>query len=245
MNGDIVLAITGGSGAIYALRLLEVLIAHDEIVHLSISESGREVIRQELGLEVELDRAHFDLAQLLPSADAIASDPKLQRLADWGIEGSFTSRATSGPTEREANSAANIPAKGTAKEGRVVYHNFRNFLAPIASGSFLTRGMVICPCSGSTLSGIAHAASQNLIQRAADVHLKERRKLILVPRETPLSLLQIDNMKRCAEAGAVILPAMPGFYHDVKCVRDLVDFVVARILDQLGVEHKLMRRWGE
>jgi 4-hydroxy-3-polyprenylbenzoate decarboxylase len=84
----------------------------------------------------------------------------------------------------------------------------------------------------------------NLIQRAADVHLKERRKLILVPRETPLSLIQIDNMRKAAEAGAVILPASPGWYHGVRSPQDLVDFLVARILDQLGIEHQLMRRWG-
>jgi 4-hydroxy-3-polyprenylbenzoate decarboxylase len=104
--------------------------------------------------------------------------------------------------------------------------------------------MVVCPCSGSTLSGIAHAASMNLIQRAADVHLKERRKLILVPRETPLSLIQIDNLRKAAEAGAVVLPASPGWYHGVSTTGDLINFVVARILDQLGVPHTLMRRWG-
>jgi 4-hydroxy-3-polyprenylbenzoate decarboxylase len=124
------------------------------------------------------------------------------------------------------------------------YHHYQNFLAPPASGSFLTGGMVVCPCSGSTLSGIAHGASNNLIQRAADVHLKERRKLILVPRETPLSLPQIDNLRRAAEAGAIILPAMPGWYHGVNSLEDLIDFVVARILDQLGIEHQLMQRWG-
>jgi 4-hydroxy-3-polyprenylbenzoate decarboxylase len=129
-------------------------------------------------------------------------------------------------------------------EGRLHYHHYQNFMAAPASGSFLTGGMVVCPCSGSTLSGIAHGASNNLIQRAADVHLKERRKLILVPRETPLSLIHLDNMRRAAEAGAVILPAMPGWYHGVETVQDLVDFVVARILDQLGIEHELMQRWG-
>ena len=129
--------------------------------------------------------------------------------------------------------------------GRLRYHHYEDFFAPLASGSFLTGGMVVCPCSGSTLSGIAHGASNNLIQRAADVHLKERRKLILVPRETPLSLIQLDNMRRAAEAGAVMLPAMPGWYHGVKSIQDLVDFVVARILDQLGVPHELMRRWGK
>ncbi len=105
--------------------------------------------------------------------------------------------------------------------------------------------MVICPCSGSTLSGIAHANSSNLIVRAADVHLKERRKLIVVPRETPLSSLQIENLLRVSQAGGIVLPAMPGFYHEVRGAMDLVDFVVARILDQLGIEHQLMRRWGQ
>ena len=103
--------------------------------------------------------------------------------------------------------------------------------------------MVVCPCSGSTLSGIAHGSSQNLIQRAADVHLKEKRKLILVPRETPLSLVYLDNLRTAAAAGAVILPAMPGWYHGVRELSDLVDFIVARILDQLGIEHQLMNRW--
>ena len=115
----------------------------------------------------------------------------------------------------------------------------------MASGSALTDGMVVCPCSGGTLSAIATAASGNLIQRAADVHLKERRKLILVPRETPLSIIQLENMRRVSEAGAVVLPAMPGFYHGAASIAELIDFVVARICDQLGVEHDLMRRWGQ
>src|SRR5207248_10808988 len=137
-----------------------------------------------------------------------------------------------------------LPAADLAAK-QLRYHHYTDYFSPLASGSFLTGGSVGCPCSGSTLSGIAHGASNNLIQRAADVHLKERRKLILVPRETPLSLIQLDNMRRAAEAGAVILPAMPGWYHGVKSVQDLVDFVVARILDQLGVPHDLMSRWGE
>jgi 4-hydroxy-3-polyprenylbenzoate decarboxylase len=105
--------------------------------------------------------------------------------------------------------------------------------------------MVICPCSGTTLSAVAAGAAGNLIQRAAEVHLKERRKLILVPRETPLSLAHIDNMRRVTEAGAVVLPASPGWYYDVNSPIDLVDFVVARICDQLAVEHTLTKRWGE
>lgn len=126
-----------------------------------------------------------------------------------------------------------------------VYHHYKDFMTPIASGSFRTRGMVVCPCSGGTLSGIATAASRNLIQRAADVHLKERRPLILVPREAPLSLIQIDNMRTTCQAGATILPASPGFYHGCESIQDLVDFIVARILDQLGVDKELIRRWGE
>jgi 4-hydroxy-3-polyprenylbenzoate decarboxylase len=104
--------------------------------------------------------------------------------------------------------------------------------------------MVICPCSMGTLAAVACGLSQNLIQRAADVHLKERRKLILVPRETPLGLVQLRNLTACAEAGAVVLPAMPGFYTRPQSLADAVDFIVARICDQLGVETALARRWG-
>jgi flavin prenyltransferase len=197
MSHPYVVAITGASGAVYAVRLLECLLQSGHEVHLTLSPSGATVIQQELNLK--LDLACFEIKQLLP------------------------------------NVAANA----------VTYHHYQNFMAPIASGSFLTAGMVICPCSGSTMSGIAHGASNNLIQRAADVHLKERRKLIVMPRETPLSAIQLDNMKRVAEAGAVVLPAMPGWYHGVKSLQDLIDFVVARMLDQLGIEHELMKRWGE
>ncbi len=128
--------------------------------------------------------------------------------------------------------------------GNLHYHRHDNFMASIASGSFITGGMVICPCSGGTLSSVVHGSSANLIARAADVQLKEGRKLILVPRETPLSIVQLENMRRACEAGAVVLPASPGFYHGVNSVQDLIDFIVARILDQLGIEHTLMRRWG-
>jgi 4-hydroxy-3-polyprenylbenzoate decarboxylase len=128
--------------------------------------------------------------------------------------------------------------------GLLHYHHHKNLMAPIASGSFLTGAMVICPCSGSTLSAVAHSMGENLIHRAAEVHLKERRKLVVVPRETPLSLPQLKNMQAIHEAGAVVLPAAPGFYHGAESVADLVDFVVARICDQLGVANALMRRWG-
>src|SRR2546423_1939265 len=104
--------------------------------------------------------------------------------------------------------------------------------------------MLICPCSGTSLSAVAAGSANNLSRRSAVVHLKERRKLILVPRETPLSLAHIDNMRRATEAGAVVLPASPGWYNDVRSTNDLVDFVVARICDQLCVEHTLTKRWG-
>jgi len=129
--------------------------------------------------------------------------------------------------------------------GRLHYFHHKNLMAPIASGSFPTAGMVICPCSGSTLSAVAHSMGENLVHRAAEVHLKERRKLVVVPRETPLSLPQLKNMQAIHEAGAVVLPASPGFYHGAATVADLVDFVVARICDQLGVDNSLIRRWGE
>ena len=128
--------------------------------------------------------------------------------------------------------------------GELVYHHHGDFTAGIASGSFLTAGMAICPCSMGTLAAIAGGNSGNLIHRAADVHLKERRRLVLVPRETPLGSIGIENMRSVATAGAVILPASPGFYHQPKTIADLVDFVVGRICDQLGVEGELTRRWG-
>ena len=138
-----------------------------------------------------------------------------------------------------------LPESSEPAQSLVNYYHYQDFMTPIASGSAKTRAMVVCPCSGSTLSGIATAASRNLIQRAADVHLKERRPLILVPRETPLSLIQIENLATVSRAGATVLPASPGFYHGYETVDDLVDFVVARILDHIGVEHNLIKRWGE
>ncbi|MFO0803659.1 MAG: flavin prenyltransferase UbiX [Gemmataceae bacterium] len=123
-------------------------------------------------------------------------------------------------------------------------HDHRNFSAGIASGSFLTAGMAVCPCSMGTLASIAHGISTNLIHRAADVHLKERRKLVLVPRETPLGVVQLRNMTAVAEAGAIVLPAMPGFYRRPQHVSELVDFVVGRVCDQFGVPHELLKRWG-
>lgn len=225
---NLVLAMTGASGSAYALRLLEVLVASGRTVHLTISPSAVEVLKQELGIIIDLNA--FDEATLLPKEEQVAHDSKLAMLRS---DGGFGSAASSIFSESEIFT------------GKIVYHHFRDFSAGIASGSFLTDGMVICPCSMGTLASIATGQSQNLIHRAADVHLKERRKLIVVPRETPLSVIALDNMKRIAEAGATVLPAMPGFYHSPQSIHDLIDFVVARICDQLGVKNDLMKRWGK
>ncbi len=119
-----------------------------------------------------------------------------------------------------------------------------DFTAPFASGSFPCAGMAVVPCTMGTLGAIAAGLSQNLIHRAADVCLKERRRLILVPRETPLNRIHLSNLLKVSEAGAIILPAMPGFYHRPQSVSDIVDFMVARILDQFGIEHSLAPPWG-
>jgi 4-hydroxy-3-polyprenylbenzoate decarboxylase len=194
-SGPFVLAMTGASGAPYALRLLEVLCGSGHTVHFTLSESGAQVLREELGLTVSLNR--FDPASL-----------------------------------------------GEFSADRLIYHHHADFSASIASGSFRTAGMIVAPCSMSTLASIAHGISPNLITRAADVHLKERRPLILVPRETPLSLVHIENMSAVTRAGAVVLPAAPGWYHRPNSLDDLINFVVARICDQLGVDNTLSKRWG-
>lgn len=129
--------------------------------------------------------------------------------------------------------------------GQLQVFGREEWFAPIASGSNVADAMVVCPCTMGTLSAIAMGMSDNLIERAADVTLKEQRKLILVPRETPFSAIHLENMLKLSRLGAVILPANPGFYHHPASVQDLVDFVVARILDHLGVPHRLMERWGK
>lgn len=132
-----------------------------------------------------------------------------------------------------------------ALPGTLEVYGREEWFAPVASGSNPPDAMVVCPCTMGTLASIAAGLADNLIERAADVALKERRSLILVPRETPFSTLHLENMLRLSRAGAVILPPNPGFYHHPQTVQDVVDFVVARILDHLAVPHTLMRRWGE
>jgi 4-hydroxy-3-polyprenylbenzoate decarboxylase len=187
----IVLALTGASGAPYAVRLLEVLARNSVPVWLIASEHGMRLLREEC---------------------AINSLEELRR----STGGDWSSVVTFPDDDRGA-----LPA----------------------SGSQRTAGMVICPCSMGTLAAIALGTSRSLVERAADVTLKERRKLVLVPRETPLSLVHLRNMVTVAEAGAVVLPAAPGFYHRPDGVADLIDFVVQRVLDQLELDLEISRRW--
>jgi 4-hydroxy-3-polyprenylbenzoate decarboxylase len=187
----IVLAITGASGAPYAVRLLEILATHNVPVWLLVSGHGWRLLNEEAG---------------------IADDTGLKKATG----GDWTSVRVFDDADRGASPA---------------------------SGSVKTAGMVVCPCSMGTVAAIAHGTSRSLIERAADVTLKERRPLLLVPREMPLSLVHLRNLTLAAEAGATILPAAPGFYQKPKQVRDLVDFVVQRILDHLGMEIDVLGRW--
>jgi flavin prenyltransferase len=187
----LVLAITGASGAPYAVRLLEMLATHRVPTWLLVSTHGWRLLAEECGIK--------DEAALRASTGG-----------EWECVRVFND------TDRGAEPA---------------------------SGSVKTLGMVVCPCSMGTLAAIAHGTSRSLIERAADVTLKERRKLVLVPRETPLSLVHLRNMTLAAEAGAVVLPAAPGFYHTPKQISELVDFIVQRIVDQIGLDIQLTKRW--
>lgn len=190
----IVVAVTGASGAPYAVRLLECLVGAGRTVWLIVSGHGVRLLQTELGIA--------NIAELRERVGAAAWDR------------------------------------------HVTVHNDSDRGAAPASGSARTAGMVICPCSMGTVSAIAHGTSRSLVERAADVTLKERRQLIVVPRETPYSAIHLENMLRLTRAGAIVLPASPAFYHGARSIADLIDFVVARILDHLGVEHTLVRRWS-
>ena len=188
------LAITGASGAVYAVRTLAALLSRAVDVELVVSDYGRRLLRDELG-----------------------EDASVERLS--------------------SKYGAGVGA------GSIVLHSNRDLGATIASGSHGCRGMAIVPCSMKTLAGVAHGLSRNLVERAADVMLKEQRRLVIVPRETPMSLPQLRNMVLCAEAGAMILPAMPAFYQQPKTIDDLADFIAGKILSALGFDHDLYQPW--
>ena len=193
-TGRLVVAITGASGARYALRFLDCAVRHYREIYLSLSDQALQVIRLETGRAVNVENVSVERL--------LGYESDVVRLVDK-----------------------------------------RNFFSPPASGSFRHDGMVIVPCSMGTAARIAHGISDDLVTRAADVCLKERRPLILVPRETPLNLIHLRNLTQLAEAGAVILPAAPGFYHKPETIDDLVDHVVGRILQQLGIEHTMVEEW--
>ena len=148
------------------------------------------------------------------------------------------------PTQTAA-AAALFAERFGADPGQLTVFGREDWMSPVASGSNPADAMAICPCSLGTLGAVAAGLADNLIERAADVMLKERRPLVLVPRETPLSAIHLENMLKLARLGCAIIPPSPGFYHRPESIQDLVDFVVARILDNLGVEHALVARWGE
>lgn len=197
---EIVLAMTGASGAVYGLRLLECVLKAGISVHLMVSSAAQTVVAMETDLRLP-SRAR-DLQRYLAAHFSVT--PELLHCYS-GIQ----------------------------------------WTAPLASGSHRIQTMIVCPCTVGAISAIARGANDNLIERAADVMLKEQRKLILVPREAPFSVIHLENMLALARLGAVILPANPGFYHQPRQIEDLVDFIVARVLDHSGVEHRLLSRWGE
>lgn len=190
------MAITGASGALYAQRLVQLLIASGAQTHLVVSPLGQRLLQDELGME------GVDLAAL-----------------------------------------AGLDA-GQAKPDGLTYHHFKDVGATIASGSFRHDGMIVCPCSSNTLGAIASGTAQNLIHRAAHVCLKERRRLVLVHRESPLSLIDIRNMQAVTEAGAIVAPANPGYYMLPTSIQEIADFVVGRVLDLVDVPHDLNVRWS-
>jgi 4-hydroxy-3-polyprenylbenzoate decarboxylase len=195
---NIVVGITGASGSIYGLRLIEELLRAEKQVTVLFTNAGRQVTEFETGL-VLVEEPQLCLEQL-----------KEYFKVDSGLE----------------------------------YYALNNFFAPVASGSSAPDAVVICPCSMGTLGRIAAGLSDNLLERVADVALKEQKQLLLVPRETPFNQIHLENLLRLSKAGAQILPAMPGFYQQPQTVADLVDFVVGKVLDNLGVRHQLLTRWG-
>ena len=195
---SITVAITGASGALYAVRTMAALLERGCHLEVVVSDYGRRLLRDELGETAAVDR-----------------------LGDY-----LVSRYGS-----------------DVRKGSTSLYSNKDLGAKIASGSQGCEAMVVVPCSMKTLAGIAHGLSRNLVERAADVMLKERRPLIIVPRETPMSLPQLKNMVLCAEAGAMVMPAMPAFYQMPQTLDDLADFMAGKILSALGFEHQLYPAW--
>jgi 4-hydroxy-3-polyprenylbenzoate decarboxylase len=193
-----VVAVTGASGAIYAVRTMRALLAAGHHVHLILSKYGRYVMHEEMGWEPD-------------------SESMLDFLARTGGE--------------------------EVRSGTLQEHGVNDLTQSISSGSSRVSGMVVVPCSAKTLAAIAHGTSSNLIERSADVTLKEQRPLVLVVRETPMNLIQLRNMVSVAEAGARVLPAMPAFYQKPQTFEDLGDFIAGRALSLLGLDHELFERW--
>ncbi|MBT3862111.1 MAG: UbiX family flavin prenyltransferase [Chloroflexi bacterium] len=198
--GVYVLGIAGASGAPYARRVLEQMLATGHEVKAVITDAGRKVIEVEEGL--------------LLTGNTEADTPTV---LDW--------------------------AQASDYAGKFELYHHKDVASPIASGSFPVDGMAVVPCSGGTLGRIAHGISNGLLERAADVCLKERRRLVLVPREMPVSLIHLRNMTAVTEAGGVVLPASPGFYHNPTSISDLIDMVAGRILASLGIQSSVMKPW--
>ncbi|WP_145047475.1 UbiX family flavin prenyltransferase [Paenibacillus xylanexedens] len=195
-NKRLVVGITGASGSIYGIRLIETLLDLDYTVHLVISNAGWRVLKEEM---------------------------------DWDI------------TSRDAV----LEEKFGGRSGSIIYHPVNDIGASIASGSYLAEGMIIMPCSMGTLSSIAQGSSDNLMSRAADVMMKEARPLILVPRETPLHAIHLENMLKLSRLGVRMIPAMPAFYYKPQSMDELIMFLVGKVLDNLRIPHQLFKRWGE
>ena len=242
-----VIGISGGSGAPYAKRVLQGLLAAGHDVKCVITGAGRQVLEIEEGVGLT-GIPGVDQPILRAWAGAALPSPSVPLPSPWQGEGKGVGRKS------DRASARPSPSVGPGRKSQVMRspalgHGSLDLLdesdvaAPIASGSYPVAGMAVIPCSTGTLARIAHGISSGLLERAADVCLKERRRLILVPRETPLSLIHIRNMAAVTEAGAIVLPAMPGFYHHPKSVQDLVDFIAGRVLAHLGVEASFLKKW--
>ncbi|MDR1492175.1 MAG: UbiX family flavin prenyltransferase [Planctomycetaceae bacterium] len=210
-----VLGITGASGAIYAIRVIERVLTQGHYLHCVASSTAEKVIAHELGLT---DKNLFCLPNVFQTEIYRRIFIECRNQSDK----TFSSKEF-------------LTEIQNRWKKQTTFYPCDDFFAAIASGSFATDGMAIVPCSTGTLAAIANGMSQNLIHRAAEVHLKERRKLILVARETPLSLIQISNMESIAKTGGIILPASPSFYHQPQSLAELIDTVVDRILAQLGI----------